>query len=86
MRDCPPGQRGLLLHGLYVDPDQQRHGTGSLLLSAAIIAAREQGYDGLLVKAQVDAEGFFRAKGLRRLAIEDETRDYPNRYWLDIKN
>lgn len=85
VRDCPPGERGLLLHGLYVDPVQQRHGTGSLLLSAAVAAAREQGYDGLLVKAQADAEGFFRTKGLQRLAVEDEARDYPYRFWLNIQ-
>lgn len=84
-RDCPPGQRGLLLHGLYVDPDQQGHGTGSFLLSFAFDAAREQGYDELLLKAQADAEGFFSAKGLQRLVVENATRDYSNRFWLDIR-
>jgi predicted N-acetyltransferase YhbS len=83
-RDCPQGQRGLLLHGLYVDPDRQRGGTGSRLLSAAAETAREQGYDGLLVKAQADAEGFFRSRGLQQLAVADANRDYPNRFWLDL--
>jgi predicted N-acetyltransferase YhbS len=83
-RDCPQGCRGLLLHGLYVDPDRQRGGTGSRLLSAAAGAAREQGYDGLLVKAQADAEGFFRSRGLQQLAVADASRDYPNRFWLDL--
>jgi predicted N-acetyltransferase YhbS len=83
-RDCPRGQRGLLLHGLYVDPDRQRSGTGSRLLSAAAVAAREQGYDGLLVKAQADAEGFFRSRGLQQLAVADASRDYPNRFWLGL--
>jgi predicted N-acetyltransferase YhbS len=83
-RDCPQGRRGLLLHGLYVDPDRQRRGTGSRLLSAAAGAAREQGYDGLLVKAQADAEGFFRSRGLQHLAVADGSRDYPNRFWLDL--
>jgi predicted N-acetyltransferase YhbS len=83
-RDCPQGRRGLLLHGLYVEPDRQRSGAGSLLLSAAAGAAREQGYDGLLVKAQADAEGFFRSRGLKQLAVADANRDYPNRFWLDL--
>ncbi len=83
-RDCPQGRRGLLLHSLYVDPDRQHRGTGSRLLSAAAGAAREQGYDGLLVKAQAGAEGFFRSRGLQHLAVADASRDYPNRFWLDL--
>lgn len=82
-RDCPDGVRGLLLHGLYVDPEKQQRGTGGRLLQAAASAAREQGYDGLLVKAQADAEGFFKARGMQLLAVMDASRDYPNRYWLD---
>ena len=83
-RDCPRGRRGLLLHGLYVDPDHQRRGTGTRLLSAAIATAREQGYDGFLVKAQADAAGFFRSRRLQQLAVADANRDYPNRFWLDL--
>ena len=83
-RDCPPGRRWLLLHGLYVDPDRQGLGLGSRLLAAAADAAREQGCDGLLVKAQADAVGFFRARGLEPLACEDPDRDYPNRFWMDL--
>lgn len=82
-RDCPQGKRGLLLHGLYVDPAQQRRGTGARLLSATADAARVQGYDGLLVKAQADAGGFFSSQGMQLLAVKDASRDYPNRYWLD---
>jgi len=85
VRECPPGQNGLLLHGLYVDPDQQRRGTGFRLLSAAATAAKENGYDGLLVKAQADAEAFFRSRGLQQLAVEDSKRDYPSRFWLDCR-
>jgi GNAT superfamily N-acetyltransferase len=54
-RDCPQGRRGLLLHGLYVDPDRQGRGLGTPLLGAAATAARGLGYDGLLVKAKADA-------------------------------
>lgn len=83
-RDCPKEKHGMLLHGLYVDPDRQHRGTGTRLLSAAAAAAREQGYDGLLVKAQADAEGFFRSQGLQKLVVADASRDYPNRFWLDL--
>jgi len=82
--DSPEGRRALLLHGIYVDPPGQRRGIGSRLLHAAVAAARQQGYDGLLVKVQADAEGFFSSQGLRQLAVTDENRDYGNRFWLDL--
>lgn len=82
-RDLPAGQTGLLLHGLYVDPACQRGGAGSRLLEAAVTAARQQGFDGLLVKARLEAEGFFLARGLMPLPATDAERDYPHRFWKD---
>lgn len=81
-RDLPAGQRGLLLHGLYVDPAHQHRGAGSQLLDAAAAAAAAQGLDGVLVKAQADANGFFAACGLQRLPVADPARDYAHRFWL----
>jgi predicted N-acetyltransferase YhbS len=83
-RDLPQGKTGLLLHGLYVDPAQQRTGVGSRLLEAAISAAGEQGFDGLLVKARPEAEGFFLARGLTQLPVTDAERDYPHRFWKAV--
>ena len=83
-RDCPPGRRALLLHGIYVDPEAHRRGLGSTLLAAADGAARGQGLDGLLVKAQRGAEGFFLKTGFTRLAVQDPQRDYPHRLWRDL--
>lgn len=83
-RDTPAGRRGLLLHGLYVDPARHRSGIGSRLLDAAAEAAGAAGCDGLLVKGQADAHGFFAAGGLERLAVNDPARDYPHRYWLAL--
>lgn len=80
-RDAPAGQRGLLLHGLYVDPARHRSGIGSRLLDDAIDAAHAGGYDGLLVKAQADANNFFAARGLAKLPVTDALRDYPHRFW-----
>lgn len=81
-RDLPIGQTGMLLHGLYVDPDHQRQGIGRQLLAAAVDAAREAHADGLLVKAQPDAEPFFLALGLQPIECRDPARDYPYRYWV----
>jgi len=83
-RDCPAGQRGLLLHGLYIAPTWQRHGLGRRLLATATQAARDGGYAGLLVKAQPDAIGFFVEQGLEALPLLDPVRDYPHRYWRTI--
>jgi N-acetylglutamate synthase-like GNAT family acetyltransferase len=85
-RDLPARQRGLLLHGLYVDPAQQRQGVGSQLLDATAAAARAQGFDGVLLKAQADANGFFEARGLQRLPVEDAARHYPHRFWLPVRD
>jgi GNAT superfamily N-acetyltransferase len=81
-RDLPVRQRGLLLHGLYVDPVHQHRGLGSQLLDAAATAARAQDLDGVLVKAQATAVAFFTSRGLRALPVEDPARDYPHRFWL----
>jgi len=83
-RDLPAGKTGLLLHGLYVDPAQQRAGIGRRLLDAAVVTARERGFNGLLVKARPEAEGFFVARGLTPLPVTDAERDYPHRFWMEI--
>ena len=80
-RDAPEGLRAMLLHGLYVSPDRHREGVGRRLIEKAEKAAREQGFDGLLVKAQRSAEGFFNACGFERLPVEDALRDYPYCLW-----
>lgn len=84
-KDTPPGKNILLLHGIYVDPPHQREGIGSQLLAAAEQAAHAKGYDGLLVKAQTSAQGFFKAQGMEPLKVENEGRDYTHRYWKLIK-
>ena len=83
--DVPVGQIALLLHGIYVAPDQHRNGIGTRLFEAAEKAAASRGFDGVLVKAQPGAEHFFRARGLERLAVEDHRRDYPQRFWKPVK-
>ena len=81
-KHLPPGQTGLLLHGLYVDPDVARSGLGSALLNACQDAARERGFKGVLVKATRDAVGFFERCGFMRLPVMSQDRDYELRYWL----
>ncbi|MEJ2061576.1 MAG: GNAT family N-acetyltransferase [Gammaproteobacteria bacterium] len=80
-KDAPGGLHGLLLHGIYVDPQWHHQGIGTRLFKAAEQAAQDHGFDGVLVKAQAGAEGFFAACGLERLAVENPERDYAYRYW-----
>lgn len=77
-----PDRTGLLLHGLYVAPAYWRQGIGSQLLQQAREAVRAARLDGLLVKAQKDAEPFYRAHGMVRLFAQDPQHDYAQRYWL----
>jgi len=83
-RETPEDHSALLLHGIYVDPAWQGRGIGRQLLQAAEEAARQGGYDGLLVKAQADASGFFLARGMERLPVEDASRQYTNRFWKPL--
>lgn len=81
--DLPEGCAGLLLHGLYVR--SQGQGIGRQLFRAAEEQVRQGGYDGLLVKAQPDATGFFQAMGMQGLERRVSARDYPYRYWKPAK-
>ena len=80
-RDTPAGRSALLLHGIYVHPAHHHRGIGRELFMAAERAVREHRYDGLLVKAQEDASGFFISQGMNRLQVEDTSRHYPHRFW-----
>ena len=71
----------LLLHGMFIDPARQRSGIGSQLLEHAENLIREHKVDALIVKVQKDAEEFFKAKGLKKLAVNDPDREYENQYW-----
>lgn len=82
--DMPAGHSGLLLHGIYVAPAAQRGGIGSRLLAEVEHAARTQGIDGVLVKAQRGAEGFFLRQGYAPLPVQDPERDYPHRCWKEL--
>ncbi len=83
-RDLPEAGSGMLLHGLYVDPARHGQGLGARLLEDAAGAARDRGHEGILVRAQADAEGFFARRGFRRLPVRDEARDYAARFWLPL--
>ena len=78
------GSRGLLLHGIYVQPEYQRNGIGSRLFREVEDAVRDSKLDGVLVKAQNDAVEFFLCQGMQKLATDDLQRDYENRYWKSL--
>ncbi|MBF0257129.1 MAG: GNAT family N-acetyltransferase, partial [Gammaproteobacteria bacterium] len=44
----------------------------------------ELGMNGLLVKAQADAVGFFSSHGFSHLPVTDQRRDYPHRWWREV--
>jgi GNAT superfamily N-acetyltransferase len=83
-RDLPGAGSGMLLHGLYVDPARHGQGFGAGLLEDATGAARVRGHEGILVRAQAGAEGFFARRGFTRLPVRDEARDYAARLWLPL--
>lgn len=82
--DNPPGRQLLLLHGLYVHPAHWRHGLGRTLIDAALSAADQAGLDGVLVKAQADAEPYFVQQGFLPLPASDARRDYAHRLWHPV--
>jgi len=83
-KDTPQYKTGLLLHGLYVHPDNQHQGLGTMLLQQAENAVKDKGLSGLLVKAQPDAIDFFLHQGMHELEIHNSSRDYAHRLWKDI--
>ena len=76
-----PGKSALLLHGLYVRPDFQHEGIGSQLFETVEALVPEHGCDGLLVKAQTDAVGFFEVQGMQQLESIKPDSDYALRFW-----
>ena len=84
--DLSDGLRGILLHGLYVLPDLHGHGLGQSLLALTERNAKESGYDGILVKAQTEAIGFFQRQGYGDLPVEDDARHYSHRMWKNINH
>jgi len=80
-----PQQQGLLLHGLYVHPDFQRRGIGARLFRRAEQAVSEAQLDGLLVRAQKDAEAFYLACGMTTLPVLDGEREYARRFWKPVQ-
>ena len=82
--DLPENTTGNLLHGLYVSPMHQNRGIGALLTEHALTTSLRDQTDGLLVKAQADANGFFEKQGFNKLPIRDTARDYPHRWWKPV--
>jgi GNAT superfamily N-acetyltransferase len=82
---CPEGRDGALLHGLYVAPGAQHGGIGSALVGVVLAAAAAAGREGVLVRAQRDAEAFFQRQGFRHLPAVDSERDYAGRFWKAVR-
>ena len=83
-RDAPQGRYALLLHGIYIATSHQRRGLGSYLLKSVEETANLLHRDGILVRAQSGAAGFFARQGYEKLTVTDPERDYPYRYWKPL--
>lgn len=79
--DEVPGKQALLLHGLYVKPEFQHQGIGSQLFKGIEALVAKHQCDGLLVKAQTDAVGFFESRGMQKLETSMPHRNYAHRFW-----
>ena len=82
--DCPAGQTGLSLHGLYVRPGTHRQGVGTRLVDAVLAATRNHGGQWVLVKAQHGAIGFFTRQGFRPVRDVDAGGRYAHRLWRAV--
>ena len=80
-QDAPAGYSALLLHGIYVEPLHHRQGIGRRLFAAAEAAVAQHRCDGLLVRAQQDAVGFFASLGMSRLPVDEAATRYAHRLW-----
>ncbi|MFE7311529.1 GNAT family N-acetyltransferase [Streptomyces sp. NPDC057555] len=71
-----PGQDHLAELELHVHPAERRRHTGSLLLEAAVAAARDDGRRSLITQAQADSPGemFLANRGFRRVLTLTFTR------------
>lgn len=72
--------QGYLMHGLYVAPNCQGRGIGRQLMQQVFSRAADAGADGVLVKAERAALGFFEQCGLEPLPAISQT-DYPYQFW-----
>ena len=74
-----------LLHGLYVNPAQQRQGIGRSLQEAVARRAGEARLEGILVKAERVSREYFARCGYQTLPIEDDPPSaYPYRFWMAL--
>jgi N-acetylglutamate synthase-like GNAT family acetyltransferase len=80
----PANKLGLLLHGIYVTPEHQSAGIGKQLITYAFQLVQEKKLSGLLVKAQPDANTFFKKIGFEKLPVFNEDKDYPHRWWKEM--
>jgi N-acetylglutamate synthase-like GNAT family acetyltransferase len=83
-REGQENTSSMLLHGLYVLPECHHRGIGRQLLSAAEEHTRQDGFSGLMVKAQSEAKAFFSRNGYKELEVEDARKDYQYRLWKSL--
>lgn len=83
-RPDPEAGTSTLLHGLFVVADAQRHGVGEGLQAMIAQRAARVGFNGLHVKAERFATGYFEGHGYHRLSPADQPdahESYPYWFW-----
>ena len=74
------GCRGILLHGIYVDPATHRRRVGQTLMKFAERQAVIRAEDGVWIKAERVSRRFFERCGYIHCAPKSDA-DYPYLYW-----
>ena len=75
-RDVPLNNKTLIVNQIYLDPQIQRCGLGTYLLSKTIPELKKQGYESLIIEYNAhndNAEKFYRGIGFRAFA---KTQDF----------
>ena len=74
----------ILLHGIYVMPENQRCGIGAKMVEHVENIVSKDGFGGIIVKAWRDSEEFFLKAGFLCPQYNEQEDLYPRRLWKPV--